>query len=76
MIGGLTLLREQNVLTGWVLFLVGLDSLVLLIGLSWGYHRATVLIFIVFIYLFIFYFIFETGLGCFVCWLKGSVKVA
>ena len=63
-------------LTGWVLFLIGLDSLVLLIGLSWGYHRAAVLIFIVFIYLFIFYFIFETGLGCFVCWLKGSVKVA
>ena len=57
-------------LTGWVLFLVGLDSLVLLIGLSWGYHRAAVLIFV-----FFFFFEIETGLGCFVCWLKGSVKV-
>jgi hypothetical protein len=23
-----------------------------------------------------FFFFFETGLGCFVCWLNGSVKVA
>jgi hypothetical protein len=63
MIGGLTLLREQNVLIGWVLFLVGLDSLVLLIGLSWGYHKAAVLIFIVFIYLFIYFLLFFLKLG-------------
>ena len=40
-------------LTGWVLFLIGLDSLVLLIGLSWGYHRAAVLIFIGFFFFFL-----------------------